>query len=324
MSIRPEFDDDEDDEDDDSPEVSTSVFMAYLQLLRLSNVFTAMADVLLGFLVVERGFLQFDRLALLLGSSSLLYLAGMVLNDVFDRETDAAERPERPIPAGRISAETAAMLGTVLLAGGTALGWAASYTIGELRPGIVATVLAVAVLAYDRVLKRTPLGPLAMGTCRALNVLLGMSANDTGWQTIHFVIAGGIGLYVVGLTWFARTEAKQSDRLQLRLALGVMLAALAMLSQLPVWKDQLEPPVVFPQFWYFFWGLIAIGVGTRCMLAISTPTPELVQIAVSNGILALIVIDAASSTPFTETAAAAVILLLMIPARVLGRWIYST
>ena len=41
------------------------------------------------------------------------------------------------------------------------------------------------VVAYDGVLKNTPLGPVAMGSCRTLNVLLGMSAapNAAGAST---------------------------------------------------------------------------------------------------------------------------------------------
>jgi 4-hydroxybenzoate polyprenyltransferase len=71
---------------------------AYLQLVRLPNVFTAMADILLGFLLTHRRLDPWPQFALLLVASCLLYLAGMVLNDYFDREQDARERPFRPIP----------------------------------------------------------------------------------------------------------------------------------------------------------------------------------------------------------------------------------
>ena len=64
---------------------------AYLQLVRLPNVFTAMADILLGYLLTHEYVRFWPVLALLLGASSLLYMAGMVLNDYFDREQDARE-----------------------------------------------------------------------------------------------------------------------------------------------------------------------------------------------------------------------------------------
>ena len=97
---------------------------AYLELLRLPNVFTAMADVVMGFFFVVVVNVPVDaaRLGLLVGASSLLYCAGMVLNDVFDFDLDARERPERPLPSGRISRPAAARLGWGLLATGVVLG----------------------------------------------------------------------------------------------------------------------------------------------------------------------------------------------------------
>src|SRR6478735_2658240 len=67
-----------------------SSLFAWLQLLRLPNVFTAVADVVMGYLVACRGELQsIENLAVLAVVSILLYLSGMVLNDVFDAEVDA-------------------------------------------------------------------------------------------------------------------------------------------------------------------------------------------------------------------------------------------
>ncbi len=38
-------------------------------------------------------------------ATSAMYIAGMFLNDAFDRNIDARERPERPIPAGEVSVD---------------------------------------------------------------------------------------------------------------------------------------------------------------------------------------------------------------------------
>ncbi len=90
-----------------------STLRSYLALVRLPNVFTAMADVAMGFLFVQSRGWQWDpwwdswTLATLLAASGLLYMAGMVLNDVFDLETDRHERPDRPLPSGRIPLTTA-------------------------------------------------------------------------------------------------------------------------------------------------------------------------------------------------------------------------
>ena len=84
--------------------------------MRFPAVFTAMGDLILGFLLNhERINEDIHSLTFLLIASSCLYLSGMVLNDVFDREVDARERPKRPIPSGRISVKSAAILGGVWL-----------------------------------------------------------------------------------------------------------------------------------------------------------------------------------------------------------------
>ena len=57
---------------------------------------------------------------LLAAAFSLLYTGGMYLNDAFDREVDARERPERPIPSGRVRAGSVFAIGFGLLGMGIA------------------------------------------------------------------------------------------------------------------------------------------------------------------------------------------------------------
>ena len=68
---------------------------AYFELLRFPAVFTAFADVMMGYLVTQGSFQPPWVVALLIVASSLIYLAGMVLNDVHDADVDAVERPKR-------------------------------------------------------------------------------------------------------------------------------------------------------------------------------------------------------------------------------------
>jgi 4-hydroxybenzoate polyprenyltransferase len=91
---------------------------AWLQLMRLANVFTAVADVAMGYLVTHRNLEPPAHFALLVVVSCLLYLSGMVLNDVFDADVDAREQPTRPIPSGRITQRSAAAVGWAMLASG--------------------------------------------------------------------------------------------------------------------------------------------------------------------------------------------------------------
>ncbi|MGD9721724.1 MAG: UbiA family prenyltransferase [Pirellulales bacterium] len=298
---------------------------AYLELLRLPNVFTAMADILLGFLFTHERLEPWPQFALLLGASGLLYLGGMVLNDYFDRQQDARERPQRPIPSGRIRAGTAQRLGLGMLAGGVALGCGAAVAAGTWLPAIVAVLLAACVLAYDSGLKRTPGGPLAMGACRTLNVLLGMSVAIEPWQPVHWVVAGGVGLYIVGVTLFARREAAVSGRVQLMAGTLILVAGIALLSSAPRWVTGNEwPPVAAPPRWYVFWGLIGLLIAWRCLRAVIEPRPANVQAAVRNCIFALVILDAGAVLAVQDRMWALVILTLLIPTMFLGRWIYST
>jgi 4-hydroxybenzoate polyprenyltransferase len=202
---------------------------AYAQLVRLPNLPTALADICLGVLAAhalpEHGF----AFAVLLLASSCLYSAGMVWNDYFDREQDRRERPFRPLPSGRIAPRQAVRLGVALLVVGVLL--AALVGMTSLW---IAVCLVGAILAYDGWLKGTWAGPLAMGICRFLNVLLGVSAcGSLLWpRGAHLALV--VGLYIAGVTWFARTEARVSNQNALRGAAAVMLASLLLALPLPV------------------------------------------------------------------------------------------
>ncbi len=298
---------------------------AYLQLFRLPNVFTAMADILLGFLLTHRSANPWYVLALLLVSSASLYTAGMVLNDYFDREQDARERPFRPIPSGRVSEQSAQRLGLGLLGGGVLLGWLAGAASGSLWPGLIATLLAGAVYLYDAIAKPTPAAPAAMGLCRMLNVLLGMSATSDAWTGAHWAAAIGIGVYIVGVTTFARSEARESGRAQLAVGLAILLAGLGILASLPRWATGGEWPAINPPGnWNLIWLVLAAVIGERYLRAVFDPQPQRVQAAVKNSIFALIVIDAVAVLATQEFLWAVVILVLLAPMLWLGRWLYST
>src|SRR5437868_1114393 len=90
--------------------------------MRLPNVFTAMADIFMGYWFTHETLEPIGAFLLLLVSSSCLYIAGMVFNDVFDVEQDRRERPHRPIPSGRISKRSATVLGCSIMFAGLAAG----------------------------------------------------------------------------------------------------------------------------------------------------------------------------------------------------------
>src|SRR3954451_19296842 len=114
----------------------------YLQLFRLPNVFTAAADSLAGWLLVTGSFAEPARWVPLVVTSMVVYAAGIALNDVFDVEIDRAERPNRPLPSGRVSVRFAAGLAIALLA----LGLLMAGVSGSLNSLAVAGLLVVGVV----------------------------------------------------------------------------------------------------------------------------------------------------------------------------------
>jgi 4-hydroxybenzoate polyprenyltransferase len=303
------------------------ILLAYLELVRAPNIFTAMADVVMGFLFANP-FLTSDQqliLALLVGASSCLYAAGVALNDVFDVEIDTRQRPERPIPSGRIPLATARRLGWGLLVAGIVLSGAAAGLAGSPYTAVLGLLLAGCIVFYDRILKRTPLGPLGMGACRTLNVLLGMSACLLPWGPGHWLAAGAIGIYIAGVTWLARGETGTGSRWQLTFATLVILAGIAALLVLPQW---VEAPVWLlveePQRWYLLIGILGAYTGLRCFQTVAEPEPDVIQAAVKHCVLSLVILDAAICYVVCDIRGALIVIAFLVPAIILGRWIYST
>ncbi len=314
--------------DNNSPESDTkrpSRLRAYLELIRLPNLFTAVADVAMGVLFVQAlaGPTDIALLAVLATASVLLYAAGVVLNDLFDVEVDRLERPNRPLPSGRVSLRTARRLGWSLIVAGVLLGCLAAAISGHFRPAIVALLLAGSVLLYDGLLKRTPLGPLAMGACRMFNVLLGMSVAAAPLLTQHWLVAGGLGIYIAGVTWFARTEATRSNRIHLFLATCLMMVGVGLLAWFPSWAQGDFPPRQLAGGKTLL-TVLGILIAWRCLRTIAVPTPRQVQATVKQCILTLVVFDAAVTFATSGPFCALAVLALLVPAVVLGRWIYST
>jgi hypothetical protein len=164
-----------------------------------------------------------------------------------------------------------------------------------------------------------------MGGCRMLNVLLGMSVATAAWQTEHYLVAGGIGIYVAGVTWFARTESARSSRLHLALATALMMLGIALLAAFPGWADNLAPPIrLQPLHWDMLMVILAAVIGWRCLRAVIDPSAARVQSIVKLCILWLVVLDAAVCYAVAGAFWAVMILLLLLPATLLGRWIRLT
>jgi UbiA prenyltransferase family len=295
------------------------MLLPWFRLMRLPTVFTALADILCGYLLTHDltvGTLMTERnLWLLLCASGGLYLSGMVLNDVFDAALDLRERPERPIPSGCISRRAAAILGCVLMAIGVIA--AASVSVASL---LVASAIVAAVLLYDAIAKSTPAGPCVMGACRGLNILLGASAGGALFLTIespHFIAAAALMTYIIGVTVFARNEAGNVSTGLMAAGLTILLSGIA----IDAWMFRyagFQQSAVFAARTML--GLLAANLLLRGVRAIRTPQPRLVQKTVGFMLLCIIFLDAAVVFAATADARlAAIVVILTIPATLMKR-----
>jgi 4-hydroxybenzoate polyprenyltransferase len=273
--------------DPDVHRITPAMLRGYLELLRPANITTALADVLAGYAVAGLGHPR--ALPWLLGATACLYAGGIVLNDVFDRNLDAVERPERPIPSGRVRTSTAVWLGAGLLAAGVLL---ASRTNAEAT--LVAAAIATAVLLYDGLSKRNALlGPMNMGTCRALNLLLGVAAVPaalaTGWPlaAIPFV-------YITAITALSRGEVAGGTRPTALISLALLIGVLAALTTLA-----LQPPGP-PAAALLLTLFLAWRVIPPFWRAFQTGGPRAIRRAVRAGVLSLVLVDAVIAATYAD------------------------
>ena len=171
-----------------------------LRLGRVSNLPTVWTNVIAGATIANAAATVADLVTVGLAMTAF-YVGGMYLNDFFDREIDARERPGRPIHAGDIGAATVSAIGFALLAAGIAL--LVPFGVFTAAWGLA---LAAAIVLYDAWHKGNSVAPLIMGLCRAL-VYLGTGAAVSG-NILPALIVGATALaaHVVGLTYAAKQE----------------------------------------------------------------------------------------------------------------------
>jgi 4-hydroxybenzoate polyprenyltransferase len=245
-----------------------------LRLGRISNLPTIWTNVLAGSVIAGGGHRP-DQIALILIAMSAFYVGGMYLNDFFDREIDARDRPGRPIHAGEIRAGTVSSIGFGLLATGIAL---------MIPFGLAATIwgalLASTIVLYDVWHKGNVLSPLVMGTCRAL-VYIGTGAALAGsTSTAMMIAAAALASHVAGITY----AAKQENLDKIGNLWPLALLAVPLLAAMPALFSGWIVVVAFLLL------LAADTVAIRLLAA--RPVPGAVPSAVSGLIAAICLVDA--------------------------------
>lgn len=285
-------------------------FRAYLTLTRPANLVTAIADVLAG-MAIAHYFLVPNPAAAPIGWLALatvgLYGGGVVFNDVFDADLDAIERPERPIPSGIVPKQAAALWGIVLFAIGIGAAFAVNPTAGLLAIGIT-----VASLVYDRFGKHHNwLGPLNMGLCRGLNLLLGVSVIPE--QLLPYAWVGLVPVaYIAAITMISRGEVHGGNAGVLRVAgllYALVIGCVAGLAQV---RGQLGTALPFLLLFGYY-------IFPPLWRAVREPVGRNIGLAVRAGVLSLIVMNAAWVAAFANFPLAMLVFCLLPLSRLLAK-----
>lgn len=270
--------------------------------MRPANIVTSVADVLAG-IAISGFFLETDReilpVFLLCLSTIGLYGGGIVFNDVFDADLDKVERPERAIPSGAISKKEATLLGIILLC----IGFLAAFAF-SVRSGIIAFLILVFALVYNKYGKHHAFfGPLNMGLCRGLNLLLGISILSVSLQSHYFL--GIIPLvYIFSITMISQGEVHGSNRKKLYAGAFLYLIVIGAILYSAFLRQNIFYAVLFL---ILFAGMIFRPLFT----AIKEPVGKNIGKAVKAGVISLILMDAAWASAYGQIFFAMLIAMLL-------------
>ena len=292
--------------------------LPYLRLCRPANLPTAAADIIAGVALAggfsssvsyQPFFGDYTSPILLVIASILLYAGGVVLNDAFDYELDTIERPERPIPSGAVPIRHAFIFGFTLLG----LGVLMAFMV-NLHSGLVASLLAMAIVLYDAISKKHAFfGPLNMGVCRSLNLLLGISVFGAFNHWYYMIIPL---IFIGAVTSVSRGEVHGSNKKNILLAGFLYLIVIFCV----IYFNQIENRM--GKYYLLFLLLFAIMVFTPLIRAYRTNTPDNIKKAVIAGVLSLVVLDAAITAGHAYWLIA-ILLVLLLPLSIFLSKLFS-
>ena len=153
----------------------------YLALTRPENmILTAIAVIAGSFIAAGPEIMDFQiEVAICCVCSMMLVGGGNALNDYNDRETDKENHPERPIPSGSISADTASVCAQALLGSGLLI---LLFALENKMPFVIALIGIMLLIAYENGLKAAGIsGNITVGLMSgAIFLFAGMAVNDPG------------------------------------------------------------------------------------------------------------------------------------------------
>mgnify|MGYP001455103158 FL=1 len=153
----------------------------YIALTRPGNVvLTAVAVVAGSYIAAGDDIFDF-QIEIIIASLAAMMLVGggNALNDYNDRESDKENHPNRPIPAGLISADETLVYSRILLSAGLLI---VLFGLANKLPFIIALIGTITLISYENKLKALGLsGNIAVGFMSgAVFLYAGMVVNDPG------------------------------------------------------------------------------------------------------------------------------------------------
>lgn len=146
-----------------------SHILAFIELSRPINGFIAFVSVFLGAFIASRSLILSTEVLLVAIAALLILSAGNAINDYCDYKIDAINKPNRPIPSGRIRRKDAAIFSIILMIIGTSLALFVNW-----QAVLIAILVSTILIVYAVWLKKTPLaGNIIVGIMTGLTFIAG-------------------------------------------------------------------------------------------------------------------------------------------------------
>lgn len=170
---------------------------AHVRLGRPSDSSFAFVGTVLG-AALAGGAVWSERVLAVALSNALLSAASMAINDWRDVAEDRVNRPDRPIPSGRVPRSRALAISAVLFVAGMSLAWSAGAGFG-----LRAAAVALLSTAYTLRMKRWPI---------AGNVTTALLSSYPIWCWAFDSQTGSLLFWMVCASYFLATVGKEMVR----------------------------------------------------------------------------------------------------------------
>jgi len=317
----------------------------YLELFRISNVFTIPPDIIVGFLAVSINFssstgYNIPDLVTLIFSSILLYLGGLVSNDLFDIKVDRLERPTRPLPSGKIKKTNALFIAILMFS----LGIISAATVNYSAVGI-SLLLIACIISYNYRIKNGFFRPYLMAGIRSLNVIYGASfvfdisnsttienadslVSNTGFSSYLLLALAACAVYfhIFILTSLSKSETtrefqkiKNGPNIQ-KIQITYLIFLLICLSLAIILTPFKLDFLIFILFFLFLINLLF----NRASKMENIQGDDVIKFMVKNMLILLIILDSTFIAGEAGLLTGSMIALLAIPCLILSRWVSMT